>query len=165
MGFCPGPIYPCATAQLILFHNATGTGVVDAFDLSGSSPARLTNIAIRGLVQTGDNIMIAGFIVLNAPVKVVVRAIGPSLLAFDINNALADTTLELRREDGMLIRLNDNWQTDPDQKQELESIGLEPSHDLEAALVTTIPPGQYTVELRGKNDTSGIGVVQVYFFP
>jgi hypothetical protein len=141
-------------------NNASGTAVVDAYDLSGSSPARLANIATRGLVQAGDKLMIAGFIVQNAPVRVVIRAIGPSLLAFGINNALPDTTLELRDANGQVME-NDNWKSD--QQQELESTGLQPSHDLEAALVTTIQPGQYTAQVRGKNDASGIGVVQVYF--
>ncbi|MEY2510769.1 MAG: hypothetical protein QOE26_1532 [Verrucomicrobiota bacterium] len=141
--------------------NTTGTGVVDAYDLNGSSPARLANIATRGLVQAGDKLMIAGFIVQSAPVKAVVRAIGPSLTAFGITNALADTTLQLRDQNGAIVRENDNWKTD--QRAELESTGLQPTDDLEAALVETIQPGQYTAQVRGKNDSSGIGVVQVYF--
>jgi hypothetical protein len=134
---------------------------VDAYDLSGSSPAQLANISTRGFIQGGDKLMIAGFIVQNAPVKVVVRAIGPSLLAFGIGNALVDTTLQLRDQNGLIVRENDNWQSD--QKQELETLQLQPSDTLEAALIETIPPGQYTGQVRGKNDASGIGVVQVYF--
>jgi hypothetical protein len=149
------------TAVLRGVGNSIGTGVVDAYDLSGSSPARLANIATRGLVQAGDKLMIAGFIVQDAPVKAVIRAIGPSLTAFGITNALADTTLQLRDVNGAIVRENDNWKTD--QKEELENTGLQPTDDLEAALVETIPPGQYTAQVRGKNDSSGIGVVQVYF--
>jgi pimeloyl-ACP methyl ester carboxylesterase len=149
------------TAVVRGVNNTTGTGVVDAYDLNGSSPAKLANIATRGLVQAGDKLMVAGFIVQNAPVRAVVRAIGPSLLAFGINNALQDTTLQLRDQNGMIVLENDNWQSD--QKQELESTGLQPSHNLEAALVADIQPGLYTAQVRGKNDTSGIGVVQVYF--
>jgi hypothetical protein len=151
------------TAVVSGVGNSVGTGVVDAYDLSAASPAKLANIATRGFIQAGDKLMIAGFIVQNAPVKAVVRAIGPSLLAFGINNALADTTLELRDQNGTFLLKNDDWKTDSQQAQELQSIGLQPSHDLEAALVTTIPPGQYTAQVRGKNDSSGIGVVQVYF--
>jgi uncharacterized delta-60 repeat protein len=153
------------TAVVRGFGNTIGTGVVDAYDLSGASPSRLANISTRGLAQAGDKLIIAGFIVQNAPVKAVVRAIGPSLLAFGINNALADTTLDFRDQNGTVLVMNDDWKTDPQQAQELQSIGLQPSHDLEAALVTTIPPGQYTAQVRGKNDASGIGVVQVYFLP
>lgn len=92
--------------------NTIGTGVVDAYDLSGLSPARLANIKTRGLVQAGDKLMIAGFIVQNGPVKAVIRAIGPSLSAFGITSALADTTLQLRDVNGAIVGENDNWKTD-----------------------------------------------------
>jgi hypothetical protein len=141
--------------------NTVGTGVVDAFDLDAGSAARLANIATRGFVQPDDKLMIAGFIVQNGPVKAVVRAIGPSLVQFGISNALPDTTLQLRDQQGAIVLENDDWKTS--QQQELESTGLQPSHDLEAALVTTIQPGQYTAQMRGKGNASGVGVVQVYF--
>jgi autotransporter-associated beta strand protein len=151
------------TAVVAGVGNTTGTGVVDAYDLSPASTARLVNFATRGLIQPGDKLMIAGFIIQNGAVKAVVRAIGPSLTAFGIANALPDTTLQLRNQNGVIVRENDNWQSDPAQKQELESVGLQPSHNLEAALVATIPPGQYTAQVWGKGQASGIGVVQVYF--
>ncbi|MEY2510494.1 MAG: hypothetical protein QOE26_1257 [Verrucomicrobiota bacterium] len=142
-------------------NNSVGTGVVDAFDLDAGSAARLANIATRGVVQPGDKLMIAGFIIQNGAVKVVVRGIGPSLQQFGISNALPDTTLQLRDQQGTVVLENDDWKSS--QQQELEATGLQPGHDLEAALVTTIQPGQYTAQLRGKNNDSGIGVVQVYF--
>jgi hypothetical protein len=101
--------------------NTSGTGVVDAYDLSAASSARLANIATRGLVQPGDKLMIAGFIVQNGSVRVVVGALGPSLLAFGITNALPDTTLQLKDENGMTVIENDDWMTD--QKAELEATG------------------------------------------
>jgi hypothetical protein len=149
------------TAVVAGADNSVGTGVVDAYDLSGASPAKLANIATRGLIQPGDKLMIAGFIVANAPVKAVVIAVGPSLLQFGISNALPDTTLEVRNQDGSFVMQNDNWKSD--QQQELENAGLHPSHDLEAAIIATLPPGQYTALVRGKGDASGIGVVQVFF--
>jgi hypothetical protein len=141
--------------------NTVGTGVVDAFDLAPASDARVANIATRGLVQAGDGLMIAGFIVQNGAVKVVARAIGPSLTQFGISNALTDTTLQLRDQQGAIVLENDDWRTS--QEQELQNLGLQPSNDLEAALVATVLPGQYTAQVRGKGDTTGIGVVQVYF--
>ena len=146
--------------------NTVGTGVVDAFDLSASSPARLANIATRGLIQPGDKLMIAGFIIQNGSVRAVVRAIGPSLGAFGITNALADTTLQLRDGNGAIVVENDDWKVHTDgssQQAELEATGLQPTNDLEAAFVTTLQPGQYTAQVRGKPETTGIGVVQVYF--
>lgn len=154
------------TAVVRGLGNTVGTGVVDAYDLSAASPARLANIATRGLIQPGDKLMIAGFIVQNGPVQAVIRAIGPSLSAFGIANALPDTTLQLRDQNGAILLENDDWKTRPDgssQQAEVENTGLQPSNDLEAALVTTIQPGQYTAQVRGKNETTGIGVVQVYF--
>jgi hypothetical protein len=141
--------------------NTTGTGVVDAYDMSASSPARLANVATRGLIQPGDKLMIAGFIIQDGDVQAVVRAIGPSLSAFGINNALPDTTLQVRDKDGAIVIENDDWESH--QKQELEATGLQPSDPLEAAVVTTLQPGQYTAQVRGKPESTGIGVVQVYF--
>lgn len=149
------------TAVVRGLNNTTGTGLVDAYDLSASSPARLANIATRGLIQAGDKLMIAGFIIQNGQVRIVVSAIGPSLTAFGITNALADTTLQLRDANGGIILENDDWKSS--QRQELEATGLQPTNDAEAALVTIIQPGSYTAQVRGKNDTSGIGLVQVFF--
>jgi hypothetical protein len=141
--------------------NTVGIGVVDAYDLSAASPARLANIATRGFIQPGDKLMIAGFIIQDGPVKAVICAIGPSLTAFGIANALPDTTLQLRDQNGTILLENDNWKTA--QQPELENTGLQPTNDLEAALIATIQPGQYTAQVRGKGQASGIGVVQVYF--
>lgn len=138
-----------------------GTGVVDAYDLSAASSAKLANVATRGLIQPGDKLMIAGFIIQNGSVTAVVRAIGPSLSAFGVTNALPDTTLQLRDQNGVIVRENDDWQSD--QKAELEATSLQPSDPLEAAVVVTIPPGQYTAQVRGKPEATGTGVVQVYF--
>ncbi|HYJ05517.1 MAG TPA: delta-60 repeat domain-containing protein [Chthoniobacterales bacterium] len=151
------------TAMVRGLGDTTGTGIVDAYDISAGSPARLVNIATRGLIQPGDKLMIAGFIIQNAPVRAAIRAIGPSLIGRGIANALPDTTLELRDQNGAILIENDNWKSNAAQKHELESNNLQPSHDLEAALITTIPPGQYTAQVRGKGDASGIGVVEVYF--
>ena len=139
--------------------DTVGAGLVDAYDMSGASPAKLANVATRGFIQPGDKLMTAGFIIQNGPVRAVIRAIGPSLSG--LANALPDTALQLRDANGGVVRENDDWQTD--QKHELEGTGLQPSHNLEAALVTTIPPGQYTAQVRCKGNASGIGVVEVYF--
>lgn len=142
-------------------NNGVGTAVVDAYDLSSGSAAKLANVATRGLIQPGDKLLIGGFIVQNGSVQVVVRAIGPSLAPFGITNALPDTTLQLRNQNGDIVRENDDWMTD--QKTELEATGLQPTDAREAALVQTIAPGQYTAQVRGKPEATGIGVVQVYF--
>jgi hypothetical protein len=148
--------------------NSVGTGVADAYDLSAASPAKLVNVATRGLIQPGDKLMIAGFITQNGSVRAVVRAIGPSLAAFGITNALTDTTLQLRDGNGAIVVENDDWKirsNGTSQQAEIEATGLQPTNDLEAAVVATLPPGQYTAQVRGKPETTGTGVVQVYFLP
>jgi hypothetical protein len=149
--------------------NSVGTGVVDAYDLSATSSAKLVNVATRGLIQAGDKLMIAGFITQNGSARAVVRAIGPSLAAFGITNALADTTLQLRDANGVIVIENDDWKVRSSdggsQQAEIEATGLQPSDDREAAVVTTLPPGQYTAQVRGNPETTGTGVVQVYFLP
>jgi predicted outer membrane repeat protein len=142
-------------------NNSVGTAIVDAYDLSPASPARLANVATRGLIRPFDQLMIAGFTIQSGDVRAVARAIGPSLSAFGINNALPDTTLQLRDVNGGIVRENDDWQSD--QKVELETTGLQPGNPLEAAIVATLPPGQYTAQVRGKPETTGIGVVEIYF--
>ncbi len=141
--------------------NTVGTGVVDAYDLSPASPARLANIATRGLIQPGDKLMIAGLIIQNSGVREVILAIGPSLSAFGITNALPDTTLQLRNQNGVIVKEDDDWQTT--QKAEIQATGLQPSNPKEAAMVLNIPPGQYTAQVRGKPEATGIGVVEVFF--
>jgi uncharacterized delta-60 repeat protein len=143
-----------------------GTAVVDAYDLSPASSAKLANIATRGLVQPGDKLMIAGFVVQGAPVKALVKAVGPSLAAFGVTNALPDTTLQLRDVNGAIVVQNDDWKVRTDgssQQAEIEATGLQPTNDLEAAVLTTLLPGQYSALVRGKPETTGTGVVQVYF--
>jgi hypothetical protein len=141
--------------------NFLGTAVVDAYDLSTGSAARLANIATRGLIQPGDKLMIAGFIIQNGSVRVVASAIGPSLTQYGITNALPDTTLELRNANGTFVWQNDDWMTD--QKAELQATGLQPTNDLEAAVVVTLPPDQYSALVRGKPEATGTGVAQVFF--
>jgi len=151
------------TAQVRGVNNTTGVGVADAYDLSPTSAAKLANVSTRGFVQTGDSLMIGGFIVVANPVRVVVRGIGPSLIPFGIPNALADPTLELRDGTGALVLANDNWRTA--QAADLTATGLQPSNDLESAVVITLQPGSYTALLRGANNGTGVGVLEVFAVP
>jgi hypothetical protein len=102
--------------------------------------------------------MIAGFIVVTNPVRVVVRGIGPSLPG--VPNALADPTIELRGTGGTLILANNNWRDT--QEAEIIATGLQPTNDLESALVTTLQPGAYTALLQGNNSGTGVGLIEVY---
>jgi hypothetical protein len=147
------------TAIVIGFDNATGIGLVEAYDLDSTADSRLANISTRGLVQTGDNVLIAGFIMTGtSPQRVMLRGIGPSLA---LAGQLEDPTLQLRDSNGTLLAENDDWQVS-DQVEEIIGTTIPPSNDLESAIVRTLVPGAYTAILRGFEDSTGIAVVEAY---
>lgn len=138
--------------------DSTGVGLVELYDLEAGSDSKPANISARGFVQTGDNVLIGGVILVGQePRKVIVRAIGPSLSRPD---ALADPTLELRDANGGLIAANDNWRLS--QETEIIMSTIPPQHDLESAVVTTLPPAAYTAIVRGANNATGIALVEAY---
>ena len=145
-------------------NNTSGVGLVEVYDLSQAVPAKLGNISTRALVGTGNNIVIAGFILGNnsGNDRVVARGIGPSLTAAGVPNALADPVLELRDSNGTLLVANNDWQDNPVQASELIAAGLAPSNPLESGIARTLPPGLYTVLLADLNNGTGIGLVEVY---
>ena len=141
-------------------NNSTGIGVVEVYDVDRSVDSELANISTRGLVQTGDNVLIAGTIVAGpSSQKVIVRAIGPSL---NIPGKLADPTLELHDANGAVVRADDNWRTGG-QETEIMQTGLAPANDHESALIETLSSNSaYTAIVRGVNETTGIAVVEAY---
>jgi outer membrane protein assembly factor BamB len=145
-------------------NNAVGVGLIEVFDLSQAVLAKLANISTRAFINTGDNIVIAGFILggNSGNDRVVVRGIGPSLAAFGVTNALADPTLELRDSNGAVLFQNNDWQSDPAQAAELTAAGLAPSNPLESGIAAALPPGLYTALLAGLNNGTGVGLVEVY---
>ena len=141
--------------------STTGVALVELYDVQPSADSRLANMSTRGSVQTGDNVMIGGIIIVGPDAKtVLVRAIGPSLASFGIQNPLQNPTLELRDSNGALITSNDDWQTD--QRLDVEATGLKPNNDLESAIVQTLDPGLYTAIVRGSNNSTGVAVIEAY---
>jgi hypothetical protein len=145
-------------------NNTSGVGLIEIYDLDQTVATKLANISTRALVGTGDNILIAGFILGgNGPNdQIVVRALGPSLTAFGVPNALANPRLELRDNNGAILIANNDWQDDPAQAAELSAAGFAPSNTLEAAAAVTLPPGQYTALVLGDKNGTGVGLVEVY---
>jgi hypothetical protein len=114
-------------------------------------------------VQAGDNVGIGGFIITgSAPKHVLLRAIGPSLTQFGVPNALPDPVLELHGPGAFVTITNDNWREDPAQEAAIQATGIPPTNDLESAIDTTLNPGAYTGVVRGKNNTSGVALIEVY---
>ena len=151
------------TAVIYGRNNTTGIALVEAYDRDETGAGRFANISTRGFVQTGDNVLIGGFIMgrQTGPSNVIVRAIGPSLTSRGVPQALQDPTLQLYNQNGDVINENDDFATSP-QRSEIESRGLAPEDERESALLQNVPPGPYTAIVRGKADTTGVGLVEVY---
>ena len=153
------------TTTLADATGATGVGLVEVYDLDSAATTRLANISTRGFVQTADNVMIGGFALGGSsinPARVVIRAIGPSLVQSGITNALQNPTLQLFDNNGQSMAFNDNWMDDPSQVAELQSRGLAPSNPSESALVASLPPAQYTAVVAGAGGGIGVGLIEVY---
>ena len=147
------------TAVLESKTNVPGVALFELYDLDiGSS--KLINLSTRGRVGTGDAVVIGGFVIGgDQPTKVLIRAIGPSLAQFGIVHPLLDPVLELRGSNGSLIFSNDNWRTT--QAQQIQQT-IPPTDNRESAIIATLNPGVYTAIVRGKTNTTGVAVVEVY---
>jgi hypothetical protein len=158
------------TAIMRGVNNMTGVGLVEVYGLSPDADSILGNISTRGFVQTGNNVMIGGFIVQGfQPKHVIIRVIGPELTQYGVPNVLANPTLELHDGTGALIASNDNWRTTiiggiitSDQVAEIRVSGHAPGDGRESAIIAHLPAGNYTAIVRGKNNTTGIALVEVY---
>jgi uncharacterized protein GlcG (DUF336 family) len=143
-------------------NGGTGTALVEVYDLSPTSDSTLANISTRGAVGPQSDVMIGGFIISGTTgvTRVLVRTVGPSLVAFGVTDAMPDPMMELRDVNGTLIAANDNWRDGPE--QEIEESNLAPTNDLESAIITTLPSGPYTAIIHERNGQPGIGLFEVY---
>ena len=155
---------PGAYTAVVRGKNETaGVALIEVYDL-GPTEGKLADISTRAFVETGNNIVIAGFILGGGAGsdRIIVRGIGPSLVPIGIADALANPTLELRDSNGALLIGNDDWQDDPAQASQISAAGLAPTNDLEAAIIAIPLPGLYTALLAGADQGTGVGLVEVY---
>ena len=151
-------------------NNTTGVALVEVYDLNPGASTSLGNISTRSFVQTGEHVMIGGFIVQGSGAKrVIIRAIGPELTQFGIPDALANPRLELHNRTGTLIASNDNWQNTilggiitSNQVVDIQNSGHAPTEASESAIIADLQPGNYTAIVRGVNNTVGVALVEVY---
>ncbi len=131
--------------------------------LSGGTveTSSLFNVSARSRVETGDNVLIGGFLIGGSTSKrVIVRAIGPSLTALGVPGALTNPTLSVYNDQGQVIASNDDWKST--QKAAIQASGLAPGNDSESAVIVTLPPGGYTAIVSGVNGEMGVGLIEVY---
>ena len=152
------------TAILQGVGQTAGIGLIEIYDNNQAADSALANISTRGFVQTGNEVMIGGFILggNNKPTRVAVRALGPSLSAFGLANVLADPTLELHDANGTTLISNDDWQSDSTSAGQLNANGLGLPDPKESGIFTSLPPGQFTAIVAGKNGSIGIALVEIY---
>ena len=145
-------------------NGGTGVALAEVYDLDQAADSRLANVSTRAQVGTGSDVLIGGFITGNkiGATRVAVRALGPSLQQFGIANPLPDPRLELRNANGALLASNDNWQSDASQAALISSYGLAPPNNLESAIAISLAPGPYTAIVTGKNNQTGIGLIEIY---
>jgi hypothetical protein len=147
------------TAVLAGKRGTKGVGLVEVYDLDLTVDSKLANIATRGFVDRGDNVLIGGTIVIGSgSTTVLFRALGPSVPG--VPNALQDTTLELHDGQGSTIASNDNWQDS--QAAEIQATTIPPPDPREAAIIRQLTPGAYTAIVRGKNNTTGVALIEAY---
>lgn len=167
---CVAPDYSGRANKAAIVRQATGRRLFAAFDpvinpTPTPTPAnvQLLNISGRVLAQGGDKVGIGGFIISGTASKtVIVRAIGPSMTSggAPVPGRLGDPKLELHAGDGSLLQANDSWRSA--QEQQIQQSGLAPTDNREAAIIASLPAGQYTAIISGANNSNGIGLVEVY---
>ena len=143
---------------------ATGVALVEAYDLSPGANASLSNSSARGFVGINDDVMIGGFITGEGNCRVIVRALGPTLAQFGVPNVLADPMLELYDPNGTLVASNDNTPS-PLHFSEIRASGFAPPNGAESAIIITRQAGNITAIVRGKNNTTGNALLEVYTLP
>ena len=155
------------TAILSGANGGTGTGILEIYDLDLAADSKLANISTRGFAGTGDDVLIAGFIVGNASSvdHIVVRGLGPTLFASGLSQAMWDPALEVRNANGVRLVANDTWSEDTEHS-EVTAAALEPTFFQESAVAITLGPGAYTALLspspNGFMNPPAIALVEVY---
>jgi uncharacterized delta-60 repeat protein len=154
----------------------SGVVAVEIYDTnSGSGDARLANLSTRGFVGEGDNILILGCVVSEAGGRtMLVRAIGPMLSTFGVAGVLANPRFDIFRRDpdgsNSVLATNDDWYSDPSGKTNHAAMKVGapvfpalPSKD--SALLTTLQPGNYTIQASGVGGLTGTALLEIYEVP
>jgi hypothetical protein len=166
--FSPAP--GAYTAKVTSASNATGVALVEVYDTGTGNTPRLNNVSARSLVGTGADALIAGFVVNGTmPKKLLIRAAGPTLIGYGVGGTLVDPVLAVRPYGSeTIVAMNDDWGGTAALKAAFASVGafgLASDTSKDAAVVVELPPGAYTATVTGKNNATGVALVEVYELP
>ena len=149
------------TAVLAGKGGTTGVALLEVYDLDRTVDSKLANISTRGRVEQGDNVLIGGTIVLgNGPTTVLFRALGPSLAGLGISDPLLDPTLELYNGQGTNVASNNDWRDS--QADAIQATTIPPNDSREPAILHELSEGNYTAIVRGRNNTTGVALIEAY---
>ena len=149
------------TAVLAGANQATGTGLVEVYELDSGDDARLLNLSTRGFVGTNEQVLIGGVIVRSGSNQLILRALGPELADRNVGGVLSDPTIELHDADGTVIASNDDWKSDPNHAA-IANLGLAPLDPQESALMLSPGIGSYTAVVSGADETTGVALLEAY---
>jgi hypothetical protein len=161
-------------------NGGDGVALVEVYDADGGSSSKIINLSTRGVADTGDGVLVAGFVISGTdPKRVLIRGVGPALTAFNVTGVLADPTLKIVKTDGTVLAQNDDWGTQvavsggptPGSPTDISTaenasgaFGL-PSGSKDSALLITLQPGLYSAIVSGVNNTTGTALIEVYEAP
>jgi hypothetical protein len=152
---------PGTYTTVLRSNGSSGPALFELYQLDNNTTSRAVNLSTRGRVGTGEDVMIAGFILTgNQPARIGLRALGPSLSAAGISDPLADPELELYDGNGFLIFENDSWRSE--QETEIIAAGIAPTQEQEAAIIVTLPGGNYSAVARGVNGSEGVSLIDIF---
>jgi outer membrane protein assembly factor BamB/subtilisin family serine protease len=159
------------TSQVSGVNATSGVALAEIYDAdAGSTPSHLVNISARANVGGGANILIAGFVIQGSqPVTLLLRGVGPTLgnAPFGVSGALGQPQIDLFNSANVDVQSNAGWNNNPALSAAFSATGAFalPSGSADAAMLATLAPGSYTLQLSGRNGSSGIGLVEVYLVP
>ncbi|HYP16092.1 MAG TPA: hypothetical protein VEQ65_02690, partial [Opitutus sp.] len=154
------------TAQVNGVSSTKGVALVEVYEMDGTS--RLINLSTRARVETGDGIMISGLVITGTGSRrVLVRALGPNLADVGVTGTLSDPVISVINSSGAVVAGNDNWSDGSSiamMSATSAAAGAGPLRpgSKDAAIITQLPSGAYTIHVKGNGSASGVALLEVY---
>ncbi len=159
------------TASVTSADGGQGVALVEVYDARGGERSmRLLNLSTRGQVGSGEDLLIAGFVVRDGPMRLLLRGIGPALTQFGVSGALARPSLAVFDRNRVRVAENTGWASagyaqDIVTAAETVAAFVLPPSSADCALIFDAEPGDYTIQISGMNNSTGVALVEIYVLP